>query len=643
MTANNIKINEKELKKIRKGKIDRKKSKELSGYASIDKPWQKYYSEEVIQSELPKMTMYDYICQNAKENLNKTALIYFDCKITYQEFFDNIERVADSLIKYGVKKGDIVSIIMPTTPESIYLLYGLNKIGAVGNFIDPRTSSKGLQKYITETHSDIVFVLDSVSDKIKNLKTQNKVKTIINIPPTESMNAKAKITELKKMIKEEKKEKEESTLKALYKTLKQQKEVKKVYGYRKECIQWTDFFKIGEIKEENRFKSLYYEENMPAVIVHTGGTTGNPKSVVLTNDNLNNAAYDCGAAGYDFQTWHNWLNIMPLFIAYGCGNGLHIPMAYKMETIIIPAFKSSEFADLLLKYRPNHMVGVPEHYGHIIHDKRMQEDDLSYIIAPVVGGDAMNIELEQAVNEFLKNGNCDYKIVKGYGMTEVCAAVCACTSNENNELGSVGTPFPHSTISIFDSETLEELPYQQGNEEPIIGEICIQTPNMMLEYYENKEETDKILREHSDGKIWVHSGDLGYMNNNGQLFIIGRMKDMIIRHDGFKLYPSIIEKAIIESDLVTDCKVVGISDQEHIQGEVPYAYVVLEKEFQNQKTEKIKKSIYEQCEKQLPDYSQPEQIEFIDELPQTNIGKVDTQTLKNKAESSVKRKILIKE
>ena len=213
---------------------------------------------------------------------------------------------------------------------------------------------------------------------------------------------------------------------------------KRTFGYSSDCMQWSDFIKGSKKEFIKPHQSFYSDGSLPAVIVHTGGTTGNPKGVVLTNDNLNNAAFDCINAGYDFQREHNWLNIMPLFIAYGCGNGLHLPLVCKMEVIVIPAFEADMMPDLLNKYHPNHMVGVPSHYGNIISSDKLKDEDLSYVIAPTVGGDAMNLDLEQKTNEFFSSHNCGYKIVKGYGMTEVSAAVCACTSNETNELGSVG-------------------------------------------------------------------------------------------------------------------------------------------------------------------------------------------------------------
>lgn len=624
---------------VRNPKLDKEESKKIH-LASIDKPWNKFYSEEVIKSELPHETMYDYIVKDHEKYENKVALNYFDRKITYKELFNNIEQTANALIKYGVKQGDIVTVAMPTTPESIYLLYALNKIGAVGNYIDPRTSKDGLEDYIKEADSEMIFVLDSISDKLRDIKDR----TIINVPPTESMPMESQLNELKKMYKKAKIDSPKlskignlkSSISAFKKVLSGLQESKKAYGYTG-CIQWSEFYKAGEIvviSKDMKYKSLYYDKDAPAVIVHTGGTTGKPKGAILTNDNLNSAAYDCCAAGYDFQSNQSWLNIMPLFIAYGCGNGLHLPLACKMEVIVIPAFESKEFPSLLDKYKPNHMVGVPEHYGHIVESELLKDADLSYVIAPTVGGDAMNIGLEEKTNEFLRNHNCDYKVVKGYGMTEVCAAVCACTSNETNELGSVGIPFPHSVISVFEEGTENELPYGRVNGEYQVGEICVNTPNMMKEYHNNEKETEKILRTHKDGTTWVHSGDLGYINENGEIFIIGRSKDMVIRHDGFKIYPNLIEEIITEEKLVDACKVVSFDDPKHTQGQLPMAFVTLNGKCEDE--DKVLERIKSLCSCKLQEYSQPYDIMVVDTLPLTNIGKVDTKTLRKMANDYIK-------
>ena len=647
MTIKNLRICETD---IQNPVIDDAESKKIL-YASISKPWLKFYNDEVIYSSLPSMSMYDYICQNAFQYLDKPALNYFDTVTSYHSLFNNIEKTATALVKHGVKKGDIVSIICPNIPEAIYLLYAINKIGAISNFIDPRTSKEGIEDYVREVNSDLVFIVDVASPKVSDLKKKCGVKTIVNISPTESMSKDAKMDQLKQMFKKSfdknmSLEKSKFFTKKLKCSVNSFKDVindlknkNNVFGYSDECIQWSKF--IGHYKDFILPRqSLYSDGDLPAVIVHTGGTTGRPKGVILTNNNLNYAAFDCINAGYDFKSEHNWLDIMPLFIAYGCGNALHLPLVCKSETVIIPAFEAEMMPDLLNKYHPNHMVGVPSHYGTIISSEKLANEDLSYVIAPVVGGDSMNVELEKKTNEFLAAHNCEYKIVKGYGMTEVSAAVCACTSNETNELGSVGIPFPHSVISIFDPETGDELPLTSDMNDKKIGEICISGPNVMQGYYNNETETANVMRLHDDGVIWVHSGDMGYMNEDGELFIVDRIKDLIVRHDGFKVFPKFIEEVIMKDSDVLECKVVGVNDINFIQGELPYVYVVLKDDVISMN--EVLDRLSARCELELQEYSLPVGFKAVSEFPCTNIGKVDVMKLKEMANTELSPKKYVK-
>ena len=385
-------------------------------------------------------------------------------------------------------------------------------------------------------------------------------------------------------------------------------------------IKWIDFVSIGKDSEP---VIVAYKKNTPCVIVHTGGTTGIPKGVMLSDDNMNAAAFQAIIAGFDFKREHNWLNIMPPFIAYGVGNGLHLPLVVGMEVILIPSFNPEEFADLLNKYHPNHMVGVPSHYGNIIRNKKMQNQDLSYIIAPTVGGDAMDISLEIETNEFLKQHNCSYPACKGYGMSEVAAGVCVCLSNSVNKIGSVGVPFSHTTMAAFDLETGKELPYNQE------GEICITGPNTMVGYYNNEAETNNVIKQHDDGLMWVHSGDVGYIDEDGFVFIKDRIKRVIIRHDGFKVFPSLIEKTVDTNDNVVSNCAVGIADTSYSQGKLPIVFAVLK---DGCNADVVKKELFELCQKELPEYVQPVDFVFIDKMPLTPIGKVDYRALEKEAE-----------
>lgn len=571
--------------------------KVLTGKPSVDKPWLQYYSKEAKNAQIPEMTVYDYLKVKNK-NLNRVALNYYR-KITYGEMFDRIDEVMRSLLNKNVRKGDIVSIMAPTLPEVVYLFYALSRIGAAANMIDPRKSPEEIEEYVKEVDSKLLFVVDVMSDKVSNIKKNSIVSDIILMSPADSLPA---------------------PLKAGYKVqnMIQNVKEKKLNSYAKsgECESWSEFIKQGKSVLLNRGYDLF-QKNMPLAIMRTGGTTGKAKGAVLTNENFNSAALQCILAGYDFKPEHNWLDIMPPFIAYGLGNGLHLPLVCGMEVVLIPQFDPEKFANLMIKYRPNHMTGVPSHYKHLIDHPKLKKKDLSYVIAPTVGGDKMQENLEEETNAYLKKKNCAYKVVKGYGMTEVNAAVAACISNEVNAIGSVGIPFPKTIISIFDPETGEELGYNEQ------GEVCITGPNTMLGYYHNPNETEHILRKHKDGKIWVHSGDLGYMTENGFLYITDRMKRMIIRSDGFKVVPSDIEKVLSSHSAVETCCVVGVDNLKYAgQGQIPFANIVLKEEYKNF-GEQIKNELFLLCKEKLAEYVQPEYIEYYDSLPLTSIGKID--------------------
>lgn len=581
----------------------------LTGKPSIDRPWLKYYTKEAVDAEIPEMTVYDYLKQQNK-NLNRCALNYFDRKITYGEMFEKIDETMCALLNAGVKKGDIVSIVAPTLPEVVYTFYALSRIGAVANMIDPRKSSKEIEEYVKEVDSKLLFIVDVASEKVRHIKENTSVEDIVLMSPADSLPAPLKIG---------------------YKAqnmIKNAKQYKNSFARSGEYCSWNEFVQKGKCFILNHLSSKY-EKDSPVVIVHTGGTTGKAKGALLSNENFNAAALQCILAGYDFKPEHNWLDIMPPFIAYGLGNGLHLPLVCGMEVILIPQFDPEKFADLMNKYKPNHMTGVPSHFEHLIDHPKMKKADLSYVIAPTVGGDKMIETLEKRTNEFLMEHHCSYQVVKGYGMTEVNAAVAACTSNETNAIGSVGIPFPKTIISIFDPETGEELNYYEK------GEICITGPNTMLGYYQNQKETEKILRMHKDGKIWVHSGDLGYMTTDGMLYIVDRIKKMIIRSDGFKVSPSDIEQVLSLHDAVESCCVVGVGNLEYRgQGQIPFANVVLKENYKLYEYS-IREELFILCQNHLAEYAQPAYIHFCDALPLTPIGKVDYLTLQKGNEKSL--------
>ncbi len=568
--------------------------KDITGYPSIDKPWLKYFTQEQIEADLPKYKAFDYIRNSNDGYLNTVAFEYFSHKITYGEFFTATENAAKAFLSIGVKEHDIVAIIAVSTPEIIISFYGLNRIGAIANMIDPRTSSEGIREYLLESDVRTVVVLDVAYSKILKAIEKTSVENVIVVSPADSLSA---------------------VKRTLYYLSKGKVKLNPSH------FNWHSFIENGT---EQPMIETPYHENECAVIVHTGGTSGTPKGVMLSNDNLNQSAFQLMNSAFNLSRGDKWADIMPPFIAYGIGNGLHMPLIMGMEVILIPAFDPNKYDELMIKYNPAHIVGVPSHYESIITSNKMKNKDISYLISPVVGGDSMKIELEKRVNAFFKSHNCN-NVMKGYGMTEVSAAVSACMSDKINKLGSVGIPFAHTIISVFDPETGEELKYGEK------GEVCMTGPNTMLGYYKNEKETNAILRKHPDGKLWVHSGDIGYMDEDGFLFIVGRIKRIIVRHDGFKVFPSLIEDVILRNKQTKECCAVGTADEEHAQGMLPIVFAVLNEEGLKD-TNKTKEDIKKLCEEELPEYAQPKEIRIIEKLPLTPIGKVDYRTLEKLAE-----------
>lgn len=564
-----------------------------TGYPSIDKPWLKYYTEEAINAPLPECTIYEYLWENNKDHLTDTALNYFDRKITYGELFENIEKAAKAFSAIGLKQGDIIVMTTVTIPETIYAFYGLNRLGVIANMVDPRTSIEGIRDYITEVNAKFVLTIDVAYPKVEKAVAGTSVKQIIVTSPADSLPQPKKL------------------LYTLSSKLKKEQPI-----LTDNSIRWKNLIEKGIGANPDY---VPYKKDTCCVIVHTGGTTGMPKGVMLSNDNINALVFQSVNTGIDMKREHTWMDIMPPFIAYGIGMGLHLPLAIGMETILIPSFDPSKFDALMIKHKPVHMVFVPSYWGSIINSKKLRRADLSYIIAPSVGGDTMDLALEKQANQFLHEHGCKYPVTKGYGMTEVTSGISG-TIDANNKLGSVGIPFANTIVAVFDPETGKELPYNQH------GEICMTGPNTMIGYYGNEKATAEMIRRHADGLNWVHSGDIGYMDEDGSIFILGRTKRMIIRHDGFKVFPPLIETVIEKHNGVATCCVVGTPDPSHSQGKLPIAYIVLKKEFFG-KEQEAKAILSELCKKELPEYAQPVDFIFIDKLPLTAIGKVDYRAL----------------
>lgn len=579
-----------------------------TGYASVDKPWLKYYDEEDLIQDNPNQTLYEHILERNKDNMKCYALNYFGKRITYEEMFKRIDEVAKSFVSLGVKKGDVVSFCMPTTPETIYSIYALNKIGAVMNMIDLTTDDENILDRINKTSSKYLIMVDFLKEKIENIRDKSTLEKIISVSPTNSLPAVVNfVIKLKS--------------KQLFNNVSDNN-----------YIDWNQFLKLGN--KVLNVDSVLYEKNMPALIVYTGGTTGVPKGAVLSNDGINATIAQLKQTTIQSELGEKYLDIMPPFIAYGVVCGIHNPLSERQEVVIIPKFEANKFAGYLKKYKPNHVIGVPALFETMTKSPELKDADLSYLKNMICGGDKLTPASKELIDKFLYEHHSKAKVSQGFGMTEVGTSVTfTLDCLENPTANNIGSPLVRTNIKIVEPGTQKEVMYNER------GEICITTPSIMLGYYENNVETENVLKVHEDGKKWIHSQDIGYMNEKGELFFVDRMKRMIVRPDGHNVWPGVIENLIASHNAVSSCVVVGIACDNSTNGAVPTAFIVLKDEYIGQE-DRIIEEIDELSKRTLPGRDIALDYKIRESLPKTAVGKVDFRMVEQ--QENVKAKVLRK-
>ncbi|MBQ2660999.1 acyl--CoA ligase, partial [Candidatus Saccharibacteria bacterium] len=531
------------------------------------RPWLKYYDKEGIPAnlEFPDCSMVDMIIQSAEKWPDNVAISYYGHKVTYKNFVKKIEKAARALKNYGVKEGDKVTICMPNTPEGITMVYAVNMVGAICNMVHPLSSEKELEYYIKVADSKYVLVIDAVFDKIYKLRDTASLERIIVVRPSDGLG----------FLKQR-----------LYKLL----HVKKVKlpANDSRVVLWEDF-----IANSYFYQGNFYEERSgadPAIIMYSGGTTGTPKAVLLSNLNINAESLCDATVIRQIIPGAMVLSILPLFHCFGLGVCIHTPLCKGMGCILIPAFSHKQFADIIKKNSPNFIVGVPTLFEALVNTK-LKPDDLKSVTAVICGGDALTQTLRNKVNSYLKAHGSNAKIRVGYGLTEGSGAVCLSPENAFND-GIIGAPMPNTDIKVVKNNSFESLPF--GAE----GEICISGPLVMMGYLNDDAETAQTLRIHDDGKLWLHTGDLGSLHEDGFLYFEQRLKRIIIS-SGYNIYPTHLESVINSHEAVLTSTVIGI-DHPH-KGQVPKAFIVLKEGYKPGK--RIEREIRELLERNVPVYA----------------------------------------
>ncbi len=563
-------------------------------------PWLRFYGDVPAHLDYFQGTMWDGVRKSAEQFPDYIAYDFMGKSTTYRQFQAAVETCAKALFRLGVRRNHRVTICLPNCPQAVVMFYAVNVIGGVSNMVHPLSGEKEIEFYLNESESRVAITLDQFYGKFERIRTRVSLDTLILTSVADSLSIPMKIgyrlTEGRK-------------IKPLPKNAP--------------ILRWADFLNQG--KDIDKIPEYQGKTDAPAVILYSGGTTGTTKGVLLSNGNFNALARQVIATNPMFRPGDRMLAVMPVFHGFGLGISIHSMLFSAGRCLLVPRFTVKSYAKLLKKNRCNFIAGVPSLYEALLREPSMKNVDLSSLKGVFSGGDSLSASLKNRFDDFLFSHNATVPLREGYGTTECVTASCLTPYHLSKE-GSIGVPFPDTYYKIVRPETSETVPY--GEE----GEICLSGPTVMLGYLNRPEETEKALRLHEDGLRWIHTGDLGVMDEDGFVYFRQRIKRMIITN-GYNVYPSQIENILDSMDEVQISCVIGIDDPLRIQS--VKAFVVLKQGVAP--TDETKAKILAHCRNYIAKYALPRQIEFRDELPKTLVGKVAYRSLEEEEKKKATR------
>ena len=562
---------------------------------SATAPWVNYYGNTPAHLDYPEKTMYQMVSTSARQHPDSTAYIFMGKETSFRTFLARIDAAAKGLYNMGIRKGDKVTICMANTPQAVDCFYALNRIGAIPNMIHPLSAANEIAFYLNFSKSKAILTLAQFYDKVSSIRDQLENPTKILI---------ARIADELPM-----------PLNLLYPMTKGGKADRVPAG--KAYTLWYDMVKAGKgtVLPDDDGKA-----DECGAILYSGGTTGTTKGIMLSNRNFNALGMQTiAASGFGSVAGMKMLSIMPVFHGFGLGIGIHTALIGGASCILVPQFSVKVYSDTLLKHKPELIPGVPTLFEALLRAEDLKGKDLSFLKGIFSGGDSLSPELKKKVDAFLKEHGCTEQIREGYGTTECVTASCL-TPKDYARSGSIGVPFPDTYYKVVKPGTAEEL--EPNNE----GEICVSGPTVMLGYMDNPEETANTLRRHGDGRIWLHTGDLGHMDGDGFVYFRQRLKRMIIT-SGYNVYPSQLENIIDGHEKVLLSCVIGVKDT--YRGQKIRAYVVPMPGIEP--TDALKKEILDHCAAHVAKYAVPRELEWRTELPKTLVGKVAYRVLEEEA------------
>jgi len=486
----------------------------LTGYPSIDKPWMRYYSEDARNAKVPECTIYESIYNHNKDYLQDVALLYFGKKITYKQLFAQVEKVQKAFMMQGVKDGDDVALCVTAIPEAVYAILALNKLGANAYMLNPTFTEQQLTERLNETDATVMLVMNELYERMENVLPNTKIKQVISCSAINTLGTIAKVV----------------------------KKVKKI----DKTIPWNKF--ISEGRNVKNICKTEYKKDAPAIIVYSSGSTGAAKGIQLTNYGVNASIVDGGFIGFEWKRQDRYFCEAPIWASTGISATLLVPLYYGITVILEPKYDFELLYQHIEKYRPNFMITATGLLDYLMQKKEysIAYREFKYL---VVGGEYVTPWAEQKFNEWLQRNGSQEKLHKGYGMCE-CGSTVTATHYNCNKSGSAGIPTPNVIVAAFDLKTDNELKYGQR------GELRVLTRSKMLGYYKKEKATKEKFFEDEQGRRWVRTGDMGYVTEDGSVYVDGRISSSYINENNETIYLFDIERAILDIEQVRQCKAV---------------------------------------------------------------------------------------
>ncbi len=572
-----------------------------------------YYPSDVTERihENADEKMIDHIRRANIDHMDETAMTYMGITITYRELFAHIEAYARALKKYGLNKGDFMTICLPNSPETIYYFYACNEIGVTPYLIDPRCVFGKMKTCILDSNSKLfICEMGTYFAKVAENENDLPVNNIVVVSPVNMLDESKKLPLKLKVAK-------------MLFSKKKKAGIRNCPGSKKRIFQREFILAgknfIGEYKTK-------YDPQIPAIVVNTSGTSGDSvKGAVHTNKSYNILSNQTDFISSEIKRGYSYYGYIPYFSMYGSGVGMHTGLSHGVVINNIPTFSGKKSVKEILSTKQNILIGVPSLYEALALFCKKHDVNMSFAKLYVMGGDNISPDKLQEENNILAAQGMKTKITYGYGATEIMMANTNSDDERSFLYGSCGIPYPNVDYIIMDPENGVQLPYD------VEGEIYIHTSTLMLGYLNKPEENKKVFIQ-IDGKRFFKTGDKGYLTKSGHLFLTGRYKRLMKRPDGHQVSPIPIENAICKLPFVKECAVIGIKKGRDLPGVIPTAFVRLNVN-NIQSEDGAKKMILQIAINSLNELSGEREMALayrvVDSIPITENGKMDYRSLEN--------------